>query len=232
MKLLLLLLFIIPFFSFAQSKSLKTENDRLQSENIKLKAENDSLKIALKKCSISNQMFLLTLNQDGPTFKKEQTLTSEQKEELLLAKLNSAPDSIQKKAMEIKMKVDSFVQYCQEFKEKLVEATGGYDENKMPVGKRNIEDVENLLIKEGKATELKNNLIKLRNELIELAPKELVVSEINTMDVSKFTQTGKTWEEYTFGRMPLVAIYPMINKFRNDAINDKIFIIELLVEQK
>jgi len=70
----------------------------------------------------------------------------------------------------------------------------------------------------------------LRKSLIELAPKKLDISEINTTDISKYTRTDKTWEEYTFGRMPLAAIYPMINKFQNDAINDKILILESLME--
>jgi len=118
---LFLILCILPFFSVAQSKSLKAENEKLVSQNLKLKSENDSLRLALKKCAISNQMFLMTLNREEPTFDKEKKLTAAQKEKLLLAKLNSAPDSIKGTVNNLKTKVDSFVQYCQNLKEKLVQ---------------------------------------------------------------------------------------------------------------
>lgn len=42
---------------------------------------------------------------------------------------------------------------------------------------------------------------------------------------------GKTWEEYTFGHMPVAAVYPMLRKFQNDAKTTEAAVISFLAEQ-
>lgn len=42
---------------------------------------------------------------------------------------------------------------------------------------------------------------------------------------------GKSWSEFTFGYMPVAAIYPMLRKFQNDAKNSEAMVIYLLVNQ-
>lgn len=232
-KMRLLILFsLLPFISISQSKNtLESENERLMLENRILKSENDSLKAVLKKCIINNQMFLLNLNEKKPTFSKETKISPEQKEKILLSELNSKPDSIKKRASQVIKIVDEFVEYCNLLKENIIQITGGYDDENRPVGRANVEDVEELLLNQGKATELKNKLITLRTDLLKLAPNGFSPSQLNTTDISQHNRSDTTWEAYTFGRMPMIAIIPMIGKFRNDAIKDKILILELWVSR-
>lgn len=42
---------------------------------------------------------------------------------------------------------------------------------------------------------------------------------------------GKSWEEYTFGHMPVAAIYPMLRKFQNDAKTSEAAVVSFLASQ-
>lgn len=42
---------------------------------------------------------------------------------------------------------------------------------------------------------------------------------------------GKSWEEFTFGHMPVAAIYPMLRKFQNDAKTTEAAVINFLAGQ-
>ncbi|WMX15587.1 GldM family protein [Aureispira sp. CCB-E] len=42
---------------------------------------------------------------------------------------------------------------------------------------------------------------------------------------------GKSWEEFTFGHMPVAAIYPMLRKFQNDARTSEAAVINFLASQ-
>jgi hypothetical protein len=41
----------------------------------------------------------------------------------------------------------------------------------------------------------------------------------------------KTWSEYTFGDMPVIAVYAMLRKFQNDALVSEEVVINFLYEQ-
>ncbi|MCP4443460.1 MAG: gliding motility protein GldM [Aureispira sp.] len=43
--------------------------------------------------------------------------------------------------------------------------------------------------------------------------------------------TGKSWEEFNFGHMPVAAVYPMLRKFQNDAQMTEIALINFLAKQ-
>jgi hypothetical protein len=42
---------------------------------------------------------------------------------------------------------------------------------------------------------------------------------------------GKSWEDYTFGHMPVAAIYPMLRKFQNDARTSEAAVVNFLASQ-
>ena len=42
---------------------------------------------------------------------------------------------------------------------------------------------------------------------------------------------GKAWEEFTFGHMPVAAIYPMLRKFQNDAKTSEAAVVSFLASQ-
>jgi hypothetical protein len=42
---------------------------------------------------------------------------------------------------------------------------------------------------------------------------------------------GKSWSDFTFGHMPVAAIYPMLRKFQNDAKNSEAMLLYLLANQ-
>ena len=45
------------------------------------------------------------------------------------------------------------------------------------------------------------------------------------------SHAGKPWEEFTFGHMPVAAIYPMLRKFQNDAKTSEAAVINFLAGQ-
>jgi hypothetical protein len=57
------------------------------------------------------------------------------------------------------------------------------------------------------------------------------ISLVGDEDYEPKRHKGKSWSDYTFGHMPVAAIYPMLRKFQNDAKNSEAMLLYLLANQ-
>jgi gliding motility-associated protein GldM len=153
-----------------------------------------------------------------------------------------------------KASVDVFVQYVEDLKDRLIDESGdksgAKDEGDMdkygkPKGKKNKDVTTRLLVEGGIGEELRDKIVKLREDLIKVygetvqneeVIKEAKLSEEEIKDyVSRYdaavelkpksveeiqeTTDKKNWSEYKFKQMPVAAVLPVLTKFQTDARN-------------
>lgn len=66
---------------------------------------------------------------------------------------------------------------------------------------------------------------------VEMKKLEEALTLTSSEDYKPENHEGKSWEEYTFGHMPVAAIYPMLRKFQNDAKTSEAAVVSYLASQ-
>ncbi len=102
---------------------------------------------------------------------------------------------------------------------------------------------------EAKGPEMKEKIDETRNQLIELVDKvakmgiegvQITPDQVESLkerlslkvDDQTWRDYGKpSWEDFTFGHMPVAACYPILRKFQNDAKNSEATIINFLASK-
>jgi gliding motility-associated protein GldM len=139
-----------------------------------------------------------------------------------------------------------FITYVEEIENKLIEMSGGYeDEEKTQLkGKKDIDATTRLLVDKPsqKGAELKLKIEELKQNLVNLPSlkslpqgerddlmKNLTLNadfDPNDKNVKKLGK--KSWEDYNFGRVPVVAVVTLLEKFKGDAKNSESAILDKL----
>lgn len=146
---------------------------------------------------------------------------------------------------------NEFVDYVESLRTAIVDGSGGlypedYEDPKKagkPKGYKDIDVTQRLFVDEGKGAELKERLGELkgkyRNLLEEIEKAKIkgvlfdntVIERIMSklpmeVDEESWKSSDKnSWEAYTFGYMPVAAVYPLLTKFQNDARTSEALII-------
>lgn len=161
---------------------------------------------------------------------------------------------ISKAVEEVNISVDKMVQEIQQLQEELIDLSGNQngiqDEgdflNEKPIGFKNKDISTRLLVNEGRADEIKENILSLRDSLIQIYSETLSdknIKESRSLNEGKIStlianltnslplyieseeeiklksKDGKSmsWAAYKFNQMPLVAVLPILSKLQNDA---------------
>lgn len=120
------------------------------------------------------------------------------------------------KAFAVRDESDNVVSFIETIKTELVDLTGGYDENDIPVGLDKREDVANYLLNQGKASELKKMLESYRETLKSEVPEnEQLVNNLNQQFYTGKIKVGEDgvetdWESANFEHFPLAAVLPFL----------------------
>jgi gliding motility-associated protein GldM len=69
------------------------------------------------------------------------------------------------------------------------------------------------------------------NKAEALAELEKAITLTSSETYKPEEHENKSWEEYTFGHMPVAAIYPMLRKFQNDARTSEAAVVNFLASQ-
>ena len=126
------------------------------------------------------------------------------------------------KAVEAQNLTKAFYNYVAELKTELIESSGGLDEKKELVGKRKKEPTTHLFINQGKGEELENKITEVRQRLLDLVEDEnekALLSEVLPLELQPIPEDSdkKNWAQFTFQKMPVAAVLPILSKFQNDA---------------
>lgn len=161
-----------------------------------------------------------------------------EKSSLILGAINSAAandnrENTQKmlaNAKEAQTISDDFVNWVESLKEEIKAAAGGpnlEDPNKFLKTEGETEKTSHLLLKEGKAEELKSKIEETRGKFLALVGNDasidipLKVSEVPA-------DSKKDWAEYNFDRVPAIAVTTILTKLQQDARSAENSILEEL----
>ena len=120
------------------------------------------------------------------------------------------------KAMEVQSESNDLVDFIDKLKTDLVEITGGYDENDIPVGLDKREDVANYLLNQKNAEELKKKLEAYREDLkSKVDDNPQLVDNLNSQFYTGKIKVGEDgvetdWESANFEHFPLAAVLPFL----------------------
>lgn len=139
-----------------------------------------------------------------------------------------------KKAQDADKITSEFIKYVEDIKKQVETGAGGRKEND-PDGELamndNIEMHANLLINQGKGTELKQKINDTRQKLLNLLDKEdqkRIKSDLIAQDNPKLAP--QTWESELFEHSPAAAVVTLLQKIQNDAKNTEAQVLETLAK--
>ncbi len=149
-------------------------------------------------------------------------------------------------AKKVRTMTAEFIEYVEGIENELIERSGGYeDEEKTQLkGKKDIDATTRLLVDKPsqKGAELKVKIEELKQQLVNLPSlKNLEAAErdallknltlnadFNPEDKNVKKLGKKTWEDYNFGRVPVIAVITLLEKFKGDAKNSESAILDKL----
>lgn len=149
-------------------------------------------------------------------------------------------------AQKVRSMTSDFITYVEEIEKELVKTSGGYDADSSLKGKKDIDATTRLLVdkKSGKSkgAELKEKIESLRQQLVNLPTLQSLPegernqllgnltlnAEFNPNDKNVKKLGKKSWEDYNFGRVPVIAVVTLLEKFKGDAKNSESAILDKL----
>lgn len=138
----------------------------------------------------------------------------------LISTIKTKDKEIYKRALISDRVTQDFINYVQAIKDSVEIGASGNDD---------IAGHYNLMISRGKGSELKKYINSTRENLLALLTKEeqkKVKSDLVTKDPNK----NQTWESELFEHSPAAAVVTLLEKFKNDALNTNMQVINALLK--
>lgn len=147
-------------------------------------------------------------------------------------------------AKKVRQMTAEFIEYVDGIEKQLIEESGGYEDAEKTElkGKKNVDVTTRLMVEKKKGAELKMKIEELRSALVNLpslqkldpAEKEELYKNLtlnadfdpNAKAVKRLGK--KSWEDYNFGRVPVIAVVTLLEKFKGDAKNSEAAILDKL----
>jgi gliding motility-associated protein GldM len=147
-------------------------------------------------------------------------------------------------AQKVRTMTSEFITYVDEIETQLIKESGEYEDAEKTElkGKKNVDVTTRLMVDKKKGAELKDKISELKNNLVNLpslknlgdAEREEVLRNLtlnadfdpNSKSVKRLGK--KTWEDYNFGRVPVIAVVTLLEKFKGDAKNSEAAILDKL----
>lgn len=150
----------------------------------------------------------------------------------------------EKSALEAQAKIDAFIAELERMRIEMIEKSGGFVEPGDPTSGikdlKNYNDPTAYLINQKNGEKLEGLIQTLRDELLglpgldptdkeALAPQMTLTTEYNKDAAKKLGK--KSWSEYNFDHVPVVAINTLFDKFKGDALTSGSLVIETLYKK-
>ncbi len=143
---------------------------------------------------------------------------------------------LQEKATEAQKITKDFIQYVDDLKDEIIEASGGLDEKNQPKGKLDKDITTRLLVKEDRGNQLQEKIESTKTDLLQLIEEEEHRSQmaekipLKIQDLPEDSDK-KSWAAFSFQQMPVAAILPMFSKLQNDVKVAETAILNYFLEQ-
>lgn len=138
------------------------------------------------------------------------------------------------KAKQVKTAAADMIKYLEDWKEKVVQESGGREENGDIKRKDNIDASTLLLVEKKGGDEIKNKLVQLRELMLSVVKPEvkdqlandLPMKVVNPLKTDNNPQAD--WSTGNFYNMPTMAVVTLLAKFQNDIRNSEAVIVNEL----
>lgn len=143
----------------------------------------------------------------------------------------STVEKIEKISLEYNSLLDSTINM-------LVKQSGGWkqDSNQQELAKPNNYEVPTkILIAEKLGDKLEQSIIKTStqyNEIMNIVLNDNTTDLPLKLQMDHIKQTNKTWVEFNFDQMPLMAVLPILRKFKNDESESKSILYRIMANEK
>lgn len=142
----------------------------------------------------------------------------------------------QDKAMKAQEISSIFYEQVETLRQQIIEEAGGLDEDGFPIRKTDKNITTRLLLNEGGANLLKEQIEETRASLLALIEEETNKRLLSTsipLHISEPPATAETqdWASFTFQQMPVAAVLPILGKFQNDVKITETAILNYLLEK-
>lgn len=142
------------------------------------------------------------------------------------------------KAKQVKQQADAAVAYLEEWKKKVVEEAGGYEDDGVTIKRQDNIDASTLLLVERKGgNEIKDKLTQLKTSMLSVlssSSKALIEEDfpINIKQVEKTENNPQAdWSTAYFYNMPTMAAVTLLSKFQNDVRGSEALVVEQLSKE-
>lgn len=149
-------------------------------------------------------------------------------------------DRIQKynnRAKIAKQKSAAMIAELEDWKDRVIQEAGGYEDDGEIKRKDNIDASTYLLVDEGGGDEIKQDLEALRNDFLELVSPQYRASiakdlPLRVVEVEQNDNNPRgDWSTAFFHNMPTMAVVTLMSKFQNDIRNSEALILNQLVAE-
>lgn len=128
-----------------------------------------------------------------------------------------------------------FSTYVDGIVDHMIQETGGYLEDGKVKGYQNKDITTRYLVNEGKGDELEQRLRNLEEEFLEYvdpADRERMANELSIeIDESWRESDKRSWAEFNFSHMPLLATMPIFEKIKNDVKSAESSVLNYLMNK-
>jgi gliding motility-associated protein GldM len=147
-------------------------------------------------------------------------------------------------AQKVRKMTAEFIEYVDQIEQQLIVESGGYEDAEKTElkGKKNVDVTTRLMVEKKKGAELKRKIEEFREALINLPEIQKLNAEEKEELMKNLTLNAdfdpnakavrrlgkKTWEDYNFGRVPVIAVVTLLEKFKGDAKNSEAAILDKL----
>lgn len=141
------------------------------------------------------------------------------------------------KAKQARKLAQDMIAYLNDVKERVIEESGGYEDDGEIKRKDNIDAATFLLVEHKGGDTLKSNLLELREKFLSLVSdpyRESVAKDlpIKIAEVEKNDNNPQgDWSTAYFHNMPTMAVVTLISKFQNDIRNSESIIVNQLAKE-
>lgn len=139
-----------------------------------------------------------------------------------------------RKAETVRQESDALSQYMDNLKERIINESGGKDENGEIMRADNIDAPTTIMVHKKAGDTLKNKIVGLRKILLAQVSNAQSLEKTLTLKIEankNSKNNDKNWAEEQFNHMPALAAIALLTKFQNDVRSSELIILNRILEE-
>lgn len=195
-----------------------------------LQRENDSLRLELLKCQ-SGAMQGLTKLLESPTFEENPRVNRAEWQAKWLPEIKEKSGEKHAIALRVIASTDAFLAYCNQIKADLTQRSGGTDPaTGQAIGVRDKKIAGQYFLEEKQGAALRARIEAERAEYLKIVGENAPFAQKIILQIEGLPSgtSAKTWEEFKFKEMPLMAVFPILGKIQSDAQASELAVLQFL----